>query len=42
MIGFSSLPPSNHSKEIVVCSWHPKGQLFATADRNKKVTIWKR
>lgn len=31
-----------HVKEVVVCSWHPKGQLFATADRHKKVTIWKR
>ena len=39
-------PPSHthiaHSKEIVTCAWHPKGQLFASADRNKKVVLWKR
>jgi WD40 repeat protein len=31
-----------HGKEIVTCMWHPKGQLFASADRNKKVILWKR
>lgn len=30
------------SREIVTCAWHPKGQLFASADRNKKVILWKR
>ena len=30
------------SKEIVACVWHPKGQVFASADRNKKVILWKR
>ncbi|XP_064395516.1 autophagy-related protein 16-like [Halichondria panicea] len=31
-----------HSKDVVVCSWHPQGHLFASGDRNKKVIIWKR
>jgi autophagy-related protein 16 len=31
-----------HGKEIVACVWHPKGQVFASADRNKKVILWKR
>ena len=31
-----------HSKEVVTCAWHPKGQLFVSADRNKKVMLWKR
>ena len=33
---------SAHSREVVVCSWDLSGQLFATADRNKQVTMWKR
>jgi autophagy-related protein 16 len=31
-----------HGKEIVTCAWHPKGQLFASADRNKRVILWRR
>lgn len=39
---FVSLHLSLFSREIVTCAWHPKGQLFASADRNKKVILWKR
>eukprot|EP00731_Ephydatia_muelleri_P035576 Em0137g8a len=27
---------------VVVCGWHPSGQLFASGDRSKKVILWKR
>ena len=27
--------------DIVACSWHPKGQIFASVDRNKKIALWK-
>ncbi|KAL5484535.1 hypothetical protein EMCRGX_G021053 [Ephydatia muelleri] len=27
---------------VVVCGWHPSGQLFASGDRSKKIILWKR
>ena len=34
--------PSLHtsSSAVVVCGWHPSGQLFASGDRSKKVVLW--
>ena len=31
---------SSRGSSVVVCGWHPLGQLFASGDRNKKVTLW--
>eukprot|EP00731_Ephydatia_muelleri_P024689 Em0016g960a len=29
-----------HTSAVVVCGWHPSGQLFASGDRSKKVVLW--
>lgn len=31
----------HHSGPVVAVEWHPKGTMFASADRNKNVVLWK-
>ena len=30
------------SKDVVVCSWDPTGQMFVSGDRSKKAVLWSR
>ena len=37
----TTLVTNFHSGTIVAIEWHPKGNLFVSADRNKKIVVWK-
>lgn len=37
----TTLVTNSHSGTIVSVGWHPKGNLFVSADRNKKIVVWK-
>ena len=39
---YLQLVPTIRVSSVVVCGWHPSGQLFASGDRSKKVILWKR
>ena len=37
----TTLVTNSHSGTVVTVEWHPKGHLFVSADRNKKIVVWK-
>lgn len=37
----TTLTNNAHSGTVVAVEWHPKGGLFVSADRNKKIVVWK-
>ena len=34
--------PLPRGSSVVVCGWHPSGQMFASGDSKKKIVMWKR
>ena len=39
---YLQLVPTIRGSSVVVCGWHPSGQLFASGDSKKKIILWKR